>query len=98
MRDARARDHSNDVMDYDAELRLLNQVLRRAYALRRDDDVLDIGCGTGDATREAARAAPDGSVVGVDNSAAMIERARELTGADGHRLGPAQERQGRRRH
>src|ERR671915_1760183 len=83
MRDARASDHSNDVMDYDAELRLLNQVLRRAYALRRDDDVLDIGCGTGQTTREAARTAPDGSVVGVDNSAAMIEGARELTEADG---------------
>ena len=70
-------------MDYDAELRLLNQVLRRAYALRQDDDVLDIGCGTGKTTREAARKAADGSVVGVDHSAAMIERARELTEADG---------------
>jgi SAM-dependent methyltransferase len=70
-------------MDYDAELRLLNEVLRRAYALRRDDDVLDIGCGTGKTTREAARKAADGSVVGVDHSAAMIERARELTEAGG---------------
>ena len=70
-------------MDYDAELRLLNQVLRRAYALQRDDHVLDIGCGMGQTTREAARTAPDGSVVGVDNSAAMIEGARELTEADG---------------
>jgi SAM-dependent methyltransferase len=72
-------------MDYDAELRLLNHVLRRAYALRRDDDVLDIGCGTGETTREAARETPDGSVVGIDNSAAMIERARELTAAEGLR-------------
>jgi SAM-dependent methyltransferase len=70
-------------MDYDAELRLLNEVLRRAYALRRDDDVLDIGCGAGKTTREAARKAPDGRVVGVDHLAAMIERARELTEADG---------------
>ena len=70
-------------MDYDGELRLLNRVLRRAHALRRDDDVLDIGCGTGQTTREAARTAPDGSVVGVDSSAAMIDRARELTEADG---------------
>jgi SAM-dependent methyltransferase len=66
-------------LDYDAELRVLNQVLRRAYALRRDDDVVDIGCGTGQTTREAARKAPDGSSVGVDNSAEMIARARELT-------------------
>jgi SAM-dependent methyltransferase len=70
-------------MDYDAELRLLNEVLRRAYALRRDDDVLDIGCGTGQTTREAARTAPDGSVVGVDVSAEMIDGARELAEADG---------------
>jgi SAM-dependent methyltransferase len=70
-------------MDYDAELRLLNQVLSRAYTLRGDDDVLDIGCGMGQTTREAARTAPDGNVVGVDNSALMIERARELTQADG---------------
>ena len=70
-------------MDYDAELRLLNQVLRRVYALRRDDDVLDIGCGMGQTTREAARMAPDGNVVGVDLSAAMTERAQELAAADG---------------
>lgn len=70
-------------MDYDAELRLLNQVLRNAYALRRGDNVLDIGCGTGETTRDAARTAAGGSVVGVDNSAAMIDRARELTEADG---------------
>jgi SAM-dependent methyltransferase len=70
-------------MDYDAELRLLNEVLRRAYGLRRDDDVLDIGCGTGQTTREAARQAPDGKVVGIDNSAEMIRRARQVTEADG---------------
>jgi SAM-dependent methyltransferase len=70
-------------MDYDAELRLLNQALRRAYALRGDDDVLDIGCGTGQTTREVARKARDGRAVGIDNSAEMIERARELTQAEG---------------
>ena len=70
-------------MDYDAELRLLNQALRRAYSLRPDDDVLDIGCGTGQTTREAAREAPDGTAVGIDNSGQMIDRARELTDAEG---------------
>jgi ubiquinone/menaquinone biosynthesis C-methylase UbiE len=70
-------------MDYDAELRLLNEVLRRAYGLGRDDDVLDIGCGTGQTTREAARQAPDGRVVGIDNSAEMIGRARQVTETDG---------------
>ena len=32
-------------MDYDTELRLLNEVLRRAYDIDRHDHVLDIGCG-----------------------------------------------------
>jgi ubiquinone/menaquinone biosynthesis C-methylase UbiE len=77
------RDRRHSPMDYDAELRVLNQVLRRAYALRRDDDVVDIGCGTGQTTREAARKAPDGSSVGVDNSAEMVDGARELTEAVG---------------
>jgi ubiquinone/menaquinone biosynthesis C-methylase UbiE len=70
-------------MDYNAELRALNQVLRRAYALRRDEDVVDIGCGTGQTTREAAREAPDGRTVGIDNSAAMVDGARELTEVEG---------------
>src|SRR5918992_4034213 len=76
-------DRRDSPMDYDAELRFLNRVLRRAYALWRDDNVLDIGCGTGETTREAARMATGGSVVGIDSSAAMIGRAWELTEADG---------------
>jgi SAM-dependent methyltransferase len=70
-------------VDYDAELRLLNKVFRRAYALRRDDDVLDIGCGTGQTTREAGRMVPSGSAVGIDHSGEMIVRARELTEVEG---------------
>ena len=46
--------------------------------------VVDIGCGTGQTTRDAARAAVVGSVLGVDTSASAIERAREL--AAGERL------------
>ena len=42
--------------DYDAELRLYHEVLRRACDVRRDDHVVDIGCGTGQTTRDAARA------------------------------------------
>jgi SAM-dependent methyltransferase len=72
-------------MDYDAELRLHNQFLRRAYGIQRHDHVLDIGCGTGQTTREAGRMATAGTAVGVDVSAQMIERARELTQAEGLR-------------
>jgi SAM-dependent methyltransferase len=70
-------------MDFDAELRLFNEVLRRALALRPDDDVLDIGCGTGQTTREAAWTVPDGTAVGIDLSGQMIARARKLTEAEG---------------
>jgi SAM-dependent methyltransferase len=65
-------------MDYDAELRLHNEVLRGACGIRPHDHVLDIGCGTGSTTREAARTAPAGSALGVDTSAPAIERARQL--------------------
>jgi SAM-dependent methyltransferase len=46
-----------------------------------DDRVLDIGCGTGQATRDAARAASNGSAFGVDLSRMMVEVARRLVGS-----------------
>ena len=75
----------SDPMDYDAELRLHNEVLRVACDISRHDRVLDIGCGAGQTTRDAARIAAAGSAVGVDISAAMIARARVLTDAEGLR-------------
>jgi SAM-dependent methyltransferase len=69
-------------VDYDAELRLHDEVLRRRYRIRADDRVLDIGCGTGRTTRDAARSTAEGSALGVDRSAPMIERARELARAE----------------
>jgi ubiquinone/menaquinone biosynthesis C-methylase UbiE len=68
---------------YDAELRRHNEVLRRACGVQPHDHVLDIGCGTGQTTRQAARTAQAGSAVGVDTSAPAIERARELARAEG---------------
>ena len=67
---------------YDAELRAHHKHLRAAYGIGRGDEILDIGCGTGLTTREAARAAAPGRVVGVDVSERMLERARELTVAE----------------
>ncbi|KGM01668.1 class I SAM-dependent methyltransferase, partial [Cellulomonas cellasea] len=68
---------------YDAELRRYDPVLRRAAAVRPDDRVLDLGCGAGRTTRDAARAAVRGHALGVDVSAAAIERARALAQAEG---------------
>jgi SAM-dependent methyltransferase len=67
---------------YDVELRAHHEHLRAAYGISPGDEVLDIGCGTGLTTREAARAAAPGGVVGVDVSERMLERARELTAAE----------------
>ncbi len=47
------------------------------------DAVLDIGCGTGKSTRDAARLASSGSALGVDLSARMLQRARELAALEG---------------
>jgi SAM-dependent methyltransferase len=70
---------------YDAELRRHNEVLRRASGIQFRDHVLDIGCGTGQTTRQAARTARAGSALGVDVSAPAIERARDLARAEGLR-------------
>ena len=72
-------------LDYDAELRLLNKQLRVATGLRATDRVLDIGCGTGQTTREAARVAESGNALGVDISAGMLDRARQLSDEEGLR-------------
>ena len=68
-------------VDYDAELQRHDQILRGTYGIRPDDHVLDIGCGAGQTTRDAARMASAGVALGVDVSASMIERARQLTEA-----------------
>jgi len=72
-------------LDYDAEVQMHDELLRRGYEFRSHDHVLDIGCGAGQTTRDAARLAVAGTVLGVDVSASMIERARRLTEAAGLR-------------
>jgi SAM-dependent methyltransferase len=70
---------------YDAELHRYNTHFRAAAAVRPKNHVLDVGCGTGQTTRDAARSARNGSAVGVDVSAEMLERARRLSDAEGLR-------------
>jgi SAM-dependent methyltransferase len=62
---------------YDAELRRHNEVFRAAVKVGPRDRVLDIGCGAGQSTLDAARVAVEGCVLGVDVSAEMIEIARQ---------------------
>jgi len=73
---------SSGALDYDAELRRHDAVLREACAIGASDHVVDIGCGTGHTTRQAARLARDGSVLGIDVSATAIDEARRLARAD----------------
>jgi ubiquinone/menaquinone biosynthesis C-methylase UbiE len=70
------------MIEYDFELRAYRERLRAATGVGPGDHVLDIGCGAGQSTRDAARAAAPGHVLGVDVSAPMLERARRLTIAE----------------
>ena len=72
-------------MDYDAELRRYDEVLLPAWEIGAQDRVVDVGCGGGWTTREAARLAVGGSVLGVDVSAAAVARAREAARDEGVR-------------
>lgn len=54
------------------------EVLAGAAQIRSGEQVLDLGCGTGTTTLEAAwLCGPSGTAVGVDLSVPMVERARE---------------------
>jgi ubiquinone/menaquinone biosynthesis C-methylase UbiE len=60
------------------------QVLVEWAELPAGASVLDVGCGTGAATRLAAeRVGPSGSVTGVDVNAGMIEEAKSLPAVQG---------------
>lgn len=61
---------------FDRSLQHYRDAFRAAAGLRRGEDVLDIGCGNGQTTREAARLVAPGRVLGVDLSTRMLERAR----------------------
>ena len=52
------------------------RLLLQAAAIASGERVLDLGCGNGASTREAARMAEPGEVVGIDLSTAMLANAR----------------------
>jgi SAM-dependent methyltransferase len=68
---------------YEAAVRRYDPHLLDAADIDRPDHVLDVGCGCGGSTREAARIATSGLSLGVDLSALMIQRARRRARAEG---------------
>jgi SAM-dependent methyltransferase len=68
---------------FDAEDRPHNERFRATTGVTARDRVLDIGCGTGQSTRDAARAAAAGSALGVDLSAQMLDYARGISREEG---------------
>jgi SAM-dependent methyltransferase len=67
---------------YDAMLEPLGVLALDAAALRAGESVLDVGCGSGQLTLQAAeRVGPTGRVVGADVSGPLVARARQR-GAD----------------
>jgi trans-aconitate 2-methyltransferase len=55
------------------------EVLER-LELRGDEVAIDAGCGSGRVTAELADRLPDGRLIAVDGSAAMVEKAKERLG------------------
>ncbi len=55
------------------------EVLER-LRLRGDEVAIDAGCGSGRVTAELAERLPDGRVIAVDGSGAMVEKAKERLG------------------
>jgi SAM-dependent methyltransferase len=75
--------HWVDFQDrYDALLAPLDRHLLGAAEISGRDHVLDVGCGCGATSRAAARIAAAGDVLGIDLSAAMLERARAVAEAE----------------
>jgi SAM-dependent methyltransferase len=68
---------------YDEMLGPFGDAVLERVAIESTDQVLDIGCGNGATTRDAARAAPSGRALGLDLSRAMVERARALARSEG---------------
>jgi SAM-dependent methyltransferase len=68
---------------FDMAVAAYHQRLLAAAAIGRAHRILDIGCGTGQTTRDAAQAAADGAALGVDLSGQMIEHARLLAARQG---------------
>jgi trans-aconitate 2-methyltransferase len=71
--------HDWDAATYDrlgTAVHGFGRALMQRLELRGDETVLDAGCGSGVVTRALLERLPEGRVVAVDSSPAMVERAR----------------------
>ena len=68
---------AKDYHDSSSEQQKWARELISNLKLKGKERVLDIGCGDGKITAELAGQLPDGSVLGIDNSAEMIDFARK---------------------
>jgi ubiquinone/menaquinone biosynthesis C-methylase UbiE len=88
-RDAALRQYRERAAVYDLELKFLEPIRRRAISrlwLRRGSTVIDVACGTGLSFESLCRqVGSKGRVIGVEQSAEMLERAAERVRAHGWR-------------
>ncbi|MFE3281881.1 class I SAM-dependent methyltransferase, partial [Streptomyces sp. NPDC059233] len=68
---------------FDRAVRAYRAGFLAAAEISAVDRVLDIGCGTGEITRDAARRATNGRALGVDLSGPMLKVARQRAAAEG---------------
>src|SRR4051794_13584991 len=69
--------------EYDNQSRSIWAHFLQTDPIRRADRVLDIGCGNGQSTRDAAGVAHEGSALGIDLSSEMLAVARRRATAEG---------------
>jgi SAM-dependent methyltransferase len=63
---------------YDAGVAAYREPFLVTAAIQAQERVLDVGCGAGQTTRDAARLASDGYALGVDLSSRMVALARQI--------------------
>jgi SAM-dependent methyltransferase len=68
---------------FDRSVAVYHERLLTAAAIGERDLVLDLGCGTGQTTRDAARQAAEGAALGVDLSSRMLDYARRRATEEG---------------
>jgi SAM-dependent methyltransferase len=68
---------------YDTATRVHSGLLVDLAVVEAGEQVLDLGCGCGATTRDAARAAGDGAAVGIDLSSQMLDIARRRAAEEG---------------